>query len=233
MVPSEATRTLLAARWPWVETRVTVVPYGVHERYHRDTASRTLAPVLQKYGVERGRYFLFVGTDRPHKNLQRMVEAFAKLPESLRCSLRLAVAGAHRYAAVSGSSAGSQEGLVSLGYVPAEHLPALYRGALAFVMPSLGEGFGLPALEAMTVGSPVIVSSGTSLEEVVGDAGLVVDPMSAKSITEAMAAVATDEALRDRMVRSGRERARQFSFRDTAKAAPGVPARYRVGAAPG
>lgn len=219
MVPSEATRSLLVARWPWVDPRVTVVPYGVHERYQRDCEPEALDAVLEQHGLELERYFLFVGTDRPHKNLHRMVDAFAKLPDTLRSSLRLAVAGAHRYGTSFRSSESLPAGLRILGYVPTEHLPALYRGALAFVMPSLGEGFGLPALEAMTVGSPVIVSRDTSLEEVVGDAGLVVDPTSTESITEAMTAVASDEVLRERLVRSGRKRSRQFSFEETARRA--------------
>ncbi len=219
MVPSQATRSLLVARWPWIDSRVTVVPYGVHERYQRECEPQALRAVLDQFGLERERYFLFVGTDRPHKNLQRMVDAFAHLSDSSRSSLRLAVAGVHRYGASSGASKSSPKGLHALGYVPTEHLPALYRGALAFVMPSLGEGFGLPALEAMTVGTPVIVSRGTSLEEVVGDAGLLVDPTSTQSITEAMAAVASDEGLRKRLVRAGRKRCRRFSFEDAAASA--------------
>jgi alpha-1,3-rhamnosyl/mannosyltransferase len=219
MVPSEATRSLLVARWPQLRSRITVVPYGVHERYRRELGPAELCAVLGAYGLVQQRYFLFVGTDRPHKNLRRLADAFVSLPQPMRSSVRLAVAGAHRYGTSPSSCATAPAGLVSLGYVPTEHLPALYRGALAFVMPSLGEGFGLPALEAMTAGTPVIVSRGTALAEVVGDAGLLVDPFSTSSIAGAMEAVAAEAVLRERLVRAGRERSGRFSFAETARCA--------------
>jgi len=219
MVPSEATRSLLVARWPQLGSRITVVPYGVHERYRREPGPLELRAVLNEHGLVHQKYFLFVGTNRPHKNLRRLADAFERLPPPIRSSVRLAVAGAHHYGTTPSARARGPQGLLPLGYVPTEHLPALYRGAVAFVMPSLGEGFGLPALEAMTAGTPVIVSRGTALAEVVGDAGLLVDPLSTSSIAGAMEAVATEAVLRERLVRSGRERSSRFSFAETARRA--------------
>jgi glycosyltransferase involved in cell wall biosynthesis len=102
-------------------------------------------------------------------------------------------------------------------YVPAEDLPALYAGAACFVFPSLYEGFGLPVLEAMAAGAPVIASRAGAIPEVAGDAALLVDPVRVEEIAEAIEAVLADRALRDRLVAAGRARARTFSWETVAR----------------
>jgi glycosyltransferase involved in cell wall biosynthesis len=112
---------------------------------------------------------------------------------------------------------GAQESIVLTGYVPEADLPALYSGALCFVYPSYFEGFGLPPLEAMKCGTPVIVGNATSLPEVVGDAGLQVDPFDIEAIAGAIGELLNNPALRKELSVRGLERARMFDWRETAR----------------
>jgi glycosyltransferase involved in cell wall biosynthesis len=166
-------------------------------------------------------YVLYVGNVMPHKNLLRMVEAFARLSGSRPARLR--IRGWGRPAHVQAL----RERIAALGigarvdwqpYAPAADLPQLYRGARVLVMPSLEEGFGLTALEAMACGTPVVASNTSSLPEVVGDAAVLVDPRDTAALAAALERVLGDDglvrALRDR----GLERARQFSWRRTGDA---------------
>jgi len=148
-------------------------------------------------------YFLFVGNDKPHKNVGTLVEAFARV-HIARPELRLVLAGAPfaRFA--------QREGVECAGFV--DDLVALYRGALAVVVPSIEEGFGLPALEAMACGAPVITSHAAALVEVTADAAL-----HASDFADAMLRVARDEALRDELARRGIARASHFTWRACAE----------------
>lgn len=155
-------------------------------------------------------YLLYVGAHKPHKNLERLVEAFAlaRLP-----GVRLALTGRPEEALLLRAKAHGVEGrLVFLGLVPEEELPALYRGALALVFPSLYEGFGLPPLEAMACGTPVVASNRASIPEVVGDAGLLVDPYQVEALAEALRRVVEDEPLRAELRAKGLARSRLFSW---------------------
>ena len=162
---------------------VYVTPNGIDERF--------FAP----HDTSRGDYFLFVGNDKPHKNVARLLEA-AK-------GLRLVLVG--------GAFAGGR------GFVSDDELLQLYRGAIALVMPSLEEGFGLPAAEAMACGTPVIVSTTPALVEVTDDAALHVDPLSVGAIRDAMLRVRDDAALREELSVKGRERARRYTWRRCAE----------------
>jgi glycosyltransferase involved in cell wall biosynthesis len=217
IVPSQATRSEILKKWPSSSDKIRVIPYGVHERYRRAPDNGKLEQVLTKHGLSRKHYFLFVGTDRPHKNLARLVQSFDDLPVTLRGRFQLALVGSHRYGSSAGNTGHANNGVTSLGYVPAEDLPSLYRAAVAVVLPSISEGFGLPALEAMSCGSAVIASKGGALAEVVDKAGLLVDPTSVSSIREAMQELATDTELRANLARCALERSRQYSFTTTAQ----------------
>jgi glycosyltransferase involved in cell wall biosynthesis len=217
IVPSQATRKALLERWPGIESRLSVIGYGVHPRFRQPASSERLDSVLGRYRLKPGGYFFFLGTDRPHKNLPRLVSAFESLPEEVRLRAQLVLAGAHRYSTSAGPSLAGPAGTVRLGYVPADDLPALYRGALAVVLPSFAEGFGLPALEAMASAGAVIVSQKGALAEVVGEAGLLVDPHSTDSIRGAMEVAARHPEIRERLSRAGRARAKSFSFAETAR----------------
>jgi glycosyltransferase involved in cell wall biosynthesis len=159
-------------------------------------------------------FFLFVGTIEPRKNLPRLIRAWNSI--SANCGCDLVIAGRagwktreyHRAVREVSQSARIHQ----IGFVPAEDLPALMACATAFVWPSLYEGFGLPPLDAMASGVPVLTSAVSSIPEVVGDAALLVDPEDENAIAKGLLRILRDEKLRDRLVRAGRDRARQLSW---------------------
>jgi glycosyltransferase involved in cell wall biosynthesis len=161
-------------------------------------------------------YLLYVGSRKPHKNLVRLMKAFAI--SGVRREVRLVLTGT-RDSAISAQIAGAGlNGEVMFAESPGdEELANLYRGALGLLFPSLYEGFGLPPLEAMACGVPVLTSNVCSLPEVVGDAALLVNPTEVAGIAEGIRRLAEDGDLRDTMRRKGLERARQFSWDDTAQ----------------
>jgi glycosyltransferase involved in cell wall biosynthesis len=173
-----------------------------------------------KYGIE-GRYILFVGTLEPIKNLSRLIEAYALARQRGMTEPSLVVVGqkgwqfADIFARVE--RLGLQDEIVFTGFVPDEDLPALYSGADVFVMPSLYEGFGLPVLEAMACGTPVLTSDVSSLPEIASDAAILVNPMDVDALAEALERVCGDDYLRQNMRLAGLARAAQFSWRRCAE----------------
>jgi glycosyltransferase involved in cell wall biosynthesis len=165
-------------------------------------------------------YILFVGTLEPRKNLMRLVRAYRRMASrGAAHSLVLTGPIGWRYQALLRDiSAVDAPGEITLtGAVSPSDLDALYRGADAFVYPSLYEGFGLPILEAMSRGIPCIVSTASSLPEVAGEAALPVDPRSTAGLAEAIERVVTDRDLADRLRRAGIARAARFSWEETAR----------------
>jgi glycosyltransferase involved in cell wall biosynthesis len=161
-------------------------------------------------------YLLYVGNRKPHKNLARLVRALGRIDRGH--ALRLILPGpVEPTLATLARDIGVGERLVFLGQVADARLPALYRGALAFVFPSLHEGFGLPPLEAMACGTPVVSSRATSLAEVVGDAALPIDPLDVDSIAAGIGRVAEDASLRSELRALGLAQAACFSWDDTAR----------------
>jgi glycosyltransferase involved in cell wall biosynthesis len=168
-----------------------------------------------------GGYLLFVGTIEPRKNLQGLLDAYARLLSRRSDVPRLVIAGRadgdgqKLLAAVDRPPlAGHVE---CRGYVPANDREALYKGAQALILPSFDEGFGIPALEAMSAGVPVIVSNRAALPEVVGDAGLYIEPDDVESITAALARLIGDTELRATCAQRGLERAKEFTWAQTAR----------------
>ncbi|MBW4680159.1 MAG: glycosyltransferase family 4 protein [Microcoleus vaginatus WJT46-NPBG5] len=174
-------------------------------------------------------YFLYIGRHDPYKNLHRLVEAFAALPNFTDFELWLAGPADRNYTPELAShiqELGLSEQVKFIGYVPYEKLPVLMNQAIALVFPSLWEGFGLPALEAMACGTPVITSGRSSLPEVVGDAAILVDPYNVREITEAMVTVTTRSGWRTRLRELGLARASQFSWAKTGKSTAEILKRY-------
>lgn len=195
--------------------RIRVVPNGVDRSRYRTGIDP--AGSKRKYGLEA--YLLYVGNLLPHKNLPRLLEAFALVAE--RFPHRLVIAGKKdpRYApALEGKvkALGLEEKVSFLDYVPSEELPALYAGADLFILPSLYEGFGLPVLEAMACGTPVIASRAGSIPEVAADAALLIDPYDVQELAGAIEAVLGDPGTREMMRRRGLEQAERFNWRRTA-----------------
>jgi glycosyltransferase involved in cell wall biosynthesis len=165
-------------------------------------------------------YFLYVSNLLPHKNLLRLLDAIALVRRRQPC--RLVIRGDGRPTYVRAirdriETLGLEDAVTFLSYVDECSLRGLYTGAVGFVLPSLGEGFGLTVLEAMACGAPVVAAGTSSLPEVAGDAALMVDPYDAVSLADAMYRVLTDENLRDGLRQRGLERVRSFSWRSTAE----------------
>lgn len=178
------------------------------------------ARVREKYGVD-GDFILFVSTIEPRKNLPTLLAAYSKLLDNYHSAARLLVAGTKGWLTEEVDQALDKYKLRNrvcfLGGVPADELQYLYKAARVFALPSLYEGFGLPPLEAMAHGTPVIVSKVSSLPEVVGDAGLLVDPNDVEGWTVALHRVLTDEALHAEMSAKSLKRAAKFSWERAAR----------------
>ena len=191
--------------------RLRVVPWGSTPA---DVPPGQVDAVRARYGVE-GPYALFVGTLEPRKNLARLVDAVARLG---RPDLTLVVAGPDGWGDAGVEPTASRVRTVLAGRVPAADLPALMAGAAVFCFPSLAEGFGLPVLEAMAVGAPVVTSAGTACAEVAGDAAVLVDPLDVDSLAGGLAQVLDDSDLADRLRAAGRARAAAHTWSSVADA---------------
>lgn len=189
--------------------RISVCPNGAPEW--------TSAPST----ATRGGYLLFVGTIEPRKNVGALLTAYGRLRSQRADAPRLVLAGHVAPDARNLLSLIRQAPLAShvdyRGYVAAEDREALFKGAQALVLPSLDEGFGIPALEAMSAGVPVVVSNRGALPEVVGDAGLLIDPDDPESLAAALERITRDGDLRASLALRGLDRARQFTWTQTAR----------------
>jgi glycosyltransferase involved in cell wall biosynthesis len=174
-----------------------------------------VARVRERYQLDHD-YILYVGNVKPHKNVERLIDAFAQVRQAGMDHLKLLVIGDEitRYAGLRRAVHRNKlHGHVRfLGYLPTETLAILYRLAGVFVFPSLYEGFGLPPLEAMATGTPVVTSNISSLPEVAGDAAILVDPYDSTSIANGIQLVLTDSTLREKLKIRGLERARHYSW---------------------
>ena len=199
-------------RVPKKKTHVVGNCVGPNYRVIEDEAA--IAEAKRTCGIE-GDYVLYVGNFGPHKNVDGLVRAFAAVDEGLRSRFRLVLAGRHDKWTPKVAAGAGRLGIAGrvafTGHVPEEHLPALYAGASAFATLSRWEGFGLPALEAMACGTPVLCSDRTALPEVVGDAALLVDPDDEAACTESISRILTDDALRSELRTKGPARAARFS----------------------
>ncbi len=201
---------------------VTAIPIGTAPHFRPVTDEKELQRVRHTYGIA-GNYILSVGSIQPRKNLGRLAQAYARLrdrlPEDELPQLVIVGKRAWLYRETLREIEQLQTGdcVIITGYVPECDLPALYSGAICFVYPSYFEGFGLPPLEAMKCGAPVITGDRTSLPEVVGDAGLLVNPFEVDAITSAMQSVITDSKLRSELKARSLNRARMFDWRETAR----------------
>jgi alpha-1,3-rhamnosyl/mannosyltransferase len=177
------------------------------------------ADPVAKYGLP-GRFLLSVGSSLPHKNLVRLIYAFAKAAPSVSDDLVIlgeSFANRGEIEAALRSTGLLASGRVRLlPFLPRQELLALYRAARGFVFPSLFEGFGIPVLEAMSCGCPVVAADATALPEVGGDAALYFDPLSLESTAGAITRICTDDGLRTGLIKRGQERARQFSWAQVA-----------------
>jgi glycosyltransferase involved in cell wall biosynthesis len=215
---SEASKRDILHFFDVAPEKVTVIYNAIDERFLGPPDEERMELVRQRYQLDHP-FVLYVGNIKPHKNLERLMDAFAHVRADGLDDLRLVIIGdelskypplrqaVHRHRL--------EKYVRFFGFQPYDTLAAFYRLARAFVFPSLYEGFGLPPLEAMACGTPVITSDVSSLPEVAGGAALLVDPRDRLSIADAMHQAVTDETLRQDLIAKGLKRARDFSWRES------------------
>jgi glycosyltransferase involved in cell wall biosynthesis len=217
---SQATKDDLVEHYGIGPDKITVVYSGCDETMRPVEDEATIEEVKARYGI-RGDYVLYVGTLQPRKNLGRLLEAYAMVRKQANDHRK----GETPHLVIAGRKGwlydqifqhivrlGLETEVLFPGYVPQDDLPALLSGARLFVFLSLYEGFGLPVLEAMACGTPVLCSNVSSLPEVAGEAALLVDPLDIESMAEAMNRLLQDEGLRTQLVERGYRQVRQFSW---------------------
>lgn len=199
--------------------RIHVVYPGVDKRFSAGVDADATARVAARYGLRRP-YILYVGVLAPHKNVETLVTVFRRLKQAHRIPHQLVLCGR---AAWGNQAVASAEDLIRAGecrvldFIPEHEVPPLYHGAEVFAFLSLHEGFGLPPLEAMACGVPVVSSNAGSLPEVIGDAGMLVPPTDEERIEAALLEVATRPDLRQDLIARGRRQAARFNWSDTAR----------------
>jgi glycosyltransferase involved in cell wall biosynthesis len=203
--------------------KVHVIPYGVdHERFHPGIALD--GDWARFLGIRAG-YVLHVGSFSYRKNIPTLLRAVARLRSKGKWENRQLVLGGSQDVSMKGAhevfetirELDLKESIVLTGHIPEQHIPGLYAGAAALVIPSLYEGFGLPVLEAMAAGTPVVASNTSSLPEVAAGAALLVPPEDELALTSAIEDVLENRSTAEELRRSGLERARQFSWQRTAE----------------
>ena len=217
---SYATRDDLIALYGITPDKITVIWSGVEERFKQITSPETLTEVRNKYQIPQATCVLSVGTVQPRKNYSRVVRAIAKL-RGQGHDIHLVIAGGkgwmedelHR--TIAETQMNTTVHLI--GYVDDEDLPALYSLSDCFVAPSLYEGFGIPVIEAMACGTPVVTSNVSSLPEVAGDAAITVAPRNIDDLANAIFSILTDANIANDLVRKGLERAKEFTWERAAR----------------
>jgi glycosyltransferase involved in cell wall biosynthesis len=213
LADSDATKRDILRFFEVPEDLIDVIHLPVGERFHPIRDPRKLEEISKRYGLPEG-FILYVGTLEPRKNVGRLAQAYALLPAELRNRYSLVLAGSPGW-----YSSGIMKEIETLnlgdrirciGYVDQEDLPAMYTLATTFAYLSLYEGFGAPPLEAMACGTPVICSKSSSLPEVVGNAGVLVDPYDVDQISAQLRRLLEDVTWRKQLVEAGIERAKQF-----------------------
>ncbi len=218
---SEYSRQDLIRTYHLPPEKVVVTYNGVESHFTPDALPNEAEDVRNRFGIKRD-YLLAVGSLQPRKNLIRLIRAYARLrSEHESFTPQLVIVGRKLWLAddIFGEVRRQlwKDDVILTGYVSDDDLPKLYRQATAFVYPSLFEGFGLPPVEAMACGTPVVTSNVSSLPEVTGDAALLVDPLDQASIEAAMLKITGDEALRARLREQGIAQAKRFTWREAAE----------------
>jgi len=221
---SEYSKSEIETHFGISERKITVIPLAVDQRWFSDISDQTSLEVSKRLKLPKS-YYLFVGTLQPRKNVRRVIEAHQSLPSATREEFPLIIVGREGWDSdvADGLKTGRYGDKISwLQYLDLSDLYTVVSLAKSLVFPSLHEGFGLPVLEAMAAGTPVITSNNTSLPEVAGEAALLVDPLDVTDIANAMLKVVSDVLLADTLKAKGVTRARQFTWERCAEETVGV-----------
>jgi glycosyltransferase involved in cell wall biosynthesis len=224
---SEYSRADISRTYGIAPQRITVTPEAASTKFFPVTNETELRRVRESYGIQE-HYILSLCSIQPRKNLVRLIEAYSSL-RGVRPGVKLpqlVLAGKRGWLNTEIFRTAERNALskdiLFTDYVPERDLPGLYSGALCFVYPSYFEGFGLPVVEAMQCGVPVIAGNRTSLPEVIGEAGLLFDPFDTQALVNALAQVIDDSECRAVLRSKGLERAKSFNWKTTARLTLGV-----------
>lgn len=217
---SQNTKTDLMDYFKVDGRKIRVVYSGVTDRYRKNLSDSEISAWLEEFGIDQP-YLLFVGNPKPHKNLDNVVKAYARSLEIFDYEADLVCVGDREGMEFKVRQRAEQLGLKNrirlVGHVPEEALPALYQGATLFVFPTLYEGFGLPVIEAMASGVPVITSKTSALREIAEGYGHLVNPLDVEEIAKAMAQCMADPEHREALIKLGLRRADDFRWSRTAE----------------
>jgi glycosyltransferase involved in cell wall biosynthesis len=220
LADSRATRNDLVELYKTPADKISVLYSGVHESFRPATDPATLAAVRARYGLGEAPFILAVGTLQPRKNYVRLIRAFAAVG-GRQSAVNLVIAGGKGWMYDSIFSEverlGLRERVLFPGFVADADLPALYSAARVLAYPSIYEGFGLPILEAMACGAPVVTSTASCMPEVAGEAALFAPPADVDALADALERALADEALRADLIAKGYARAQQFSWAESAR----------------
>ncbi|MCM0649690.1 glycosyltransferase family 4 protein [Clostridium swellfunianum] len=199
--------------------KIFVTPLAADEKYKPLDKEYCKSFLSKTYGINNP-FILYIGGFSPRKNVKALITAFAKIYKQLDADYNLVIVGATRdqgqYLSKFSTNLEFASKIIFTGFAPEDHLPILYNGCEAFVYPSLYEGFGLPPLEAMNCGTPVITSNLTSIPEVVGDAGILINPYNEQELESSLVKLLNDSKLKEEYSMKGLERAKNFSWEKTA-----------------
>ncbi|MFC1511043.1 glycosyltransferase family 4 protein [Candidatus Margulisiibacteriota bacterium] len=211
IVPSQIVKDEVIKYYGVAGSKIAVTPEGVSSEFKVVGDKDKLSSVRQRYGLPE-KFILYVGTLEPRKNVAKLIEAFRMLKDK-EPGIKLVIVGKKGWL----FQKMAEQDVIFTGYVPAKDLPAVYNLAEVFVFPSLYEGFGLPVLEAMACGVPVVTSNVSSLPEVAGEAALLANPNSAEAIAEQVLKLLKDPSLRESMINKGLARAKLFTWEKCAR----------------
>ncbi len=202
------------------EDRINVTYMGVDKIFHPHHTRPEILKIKNRMGIK-GNFILSVANSHPHKNLRRLLQAYHILRKDRGITHQLLLAGNpgrdHLELMRTVRKLGIDQEVIFTGYLPGHQMPLVYQAADLFVFPSLYEGFGLPILESMACGTPVVSSNAASLPEVVGKAGILVDPYDIDEMAEAMYRVLSDKSVAEELTKRGLEQSKKFSWTETAR----------------
>lgn len=219
---SDFSKQDIIAKYNIPKNKITVAYPGYNNERNKPQLKQ-IERIRKKYNTGSNNYIIYIGTIQPRKNIIRLMEAFSQI----KGDLKLVLAGKSKGLGKEGwmyneiletpNKLRIENKVILTGFIPAEELDLLLAGAIAFVQPSLWEGFGMPVLDAMARGVPVIVSNNSCLPEIVGQAGLLVDPYSVNQIEQAIRTITSDGKLREKYSKLGILRAKNFSWEKMTK----------------
>lgn len=217
---SQFSKEDIATSFNFPKEKIFVTHLAAEEIYHPLDRIECAELIKKHYGIV-GDYILYVGGFSPRKNIVGLIEAFSKFAQEYKKDIKLVIVGkqgkSYNIYKKRSQDLGIEDKVIFPGFIPIEHLPYVYNASKLLVYPSFYEGFGLPPIEAMACGVPVITSNVTSIPEVVQDAAIYINPHDVDELSSAMNTIFNDDRLREKLIISGLVRSSEFSWRKTAK----------------